>query len=335
MSSVAMASHPRLGFLGVGWIGRQRMDAIEKSGVARVAAVSDPADDRARAALDGAPGARRAASFDELLGMEIDGLVIATPSALHARQSLAALERGLPVFCQKPLGRTAGEAREVVDAARRRNLSLGVDLSYRFTQAAQAVASCVGTGELGDVFAVDLTFHNAYGPDKPWFYDRRLSGGGCLIDLGVHLLDLAGWTLGFPQVLGVSSTLFAAGRRLGAGSEAVEDFAEARLDLAGGAVVRLTCSWRLHAGRDCVVEASFHGTRGGASLRNVDGSFYDFIGERHRGTSRDVLYEGVDDWGGRAAVDWARGVAAGEGFSPKADRLSDLHEVLDRIYGRV
>jgi predicted dehydrogenase len=48
------------------------------------------------------------------------------------------------------------------------------------------------------VFAVDLVFHNAYGPDKPWFYDPELSGGGCVMDLGVHLVDLALWSLDFP-----------------------------------------------------------------------------------------------------------------------------------------
>ena len=50
------------------------------------------------------------------------------------------------------------------------------------------------------MYAVELAFHNAYGPDKEWFYDRRVSGGGCVVDLGVHLIDLALWTLGFPDV---------------------------------------------------------------------------------------------------------------------------------------
>src|SRR5437868_1219219 len=123
-------------------------------------------------------------------------------------------------------------------------------------------------------------FHNAYGPDKPWFYDRRLSGGGCVIDLGIHLVDLALWALGRPAVTGVSSRLFASGRRLLPAGEAVEDYAEARLDLASGATVRLSCSWRLPAGQDAVIEAAFYGTRGGAALRNRNGSFYELAAER-------------------------------------------------------
>jgi predicted dehydrogenase len=62
------------------------------------------------------------------------------------------------------------------------------------------------SGELGRVFAVDLVFHNAYGPDKPWFYDPELAGGGCVMDLGVHLVDLALWSLDFPGVTAVTST---------------------------------------------------------------------------------------------------------------------------------
>ncbi|HYF56982.1 MAG TPA: gfo/Idh/MocA family oxidoreductase, partial [Salinarimonas sp.] len=72
----------------------------------------------------------------------------------------------------------------------------------------------------------------------------------------------------------------------------------------------------------------------GASLTNVNGSFYDFTAERLRGTARETLTLPPDAWGGRAAVDWARRLAWGEGFDPEAERLVTVAEVLDRIYGR-
>ncbi len=121
----------RLGFLGTGWIGRHRMEAVVRSGVAEVAAVADPAPERAEAALALAPGATLARSLEELLACGVDGVVIATPSALHGAQSRLALERGVAVFCQKPVGRTAAETREVVAAARRADLLLGADFCYR------------------------------------------------------------------------------------------------------------------------------------------------------------------------------------------------------------
>jgi len=325
---------PRLGFLGVGWIGRHRMKAILETNAIEVAAVADPSPEMAEEARRLAPGTKLVSTLDELLDEQVDGVVIATPSALHAEQSIRALERGAAVFCQKPLGRTAAEARAVVNAAREADRLLAVDLSYRFTEGMQRIREVVQSGGLGRIYAVDLVFHNAYGPDKPWFYDPALSGGGCVMDLGVHLVDLALWTLDFPSVSNVSSQLFADGEPLGIEPGRVENYAVATLGLSTGAVVRLACSWRLHAGCDAVISASFFGTGGGATLRNVNGSFYDFVAERYRGTAREELAQPPDEWGGRAAADWARRLAAEGQFDATAERLVEVAGVLDRIYGR-
>ena len=198
----------------------------------------------------------------------------------------------------------------------------------------RAIRALVASGEIGTVYAVDLVFHNAYGPDKAWFRDPRLSGGGCVIDLGIHLVDLALWTLDFPAVGDVSSRLYAQGARLQSNADVVEDHAVAQIDLAGGAVARLACSWNLSAGRDAVIEVTFHGTRGGASMKNVGGSFYDFVAERHDGTRTTLLAEPPDDWGGRAAAQWARSLADGARFDTRIERVVDVARVLDAIYGR-
>lgn len=322
---------PRLGFLGTGWIGRHRMSAIAAAGAGEAVAICDPSADCVREALAIAPDARTVASLEDMLALDLEGVVIATPSALHAEQSIAALTAGVPVFCQKPLGRSAGEVEQVIAAARRADRLLGVDLSYRHTAAALAVAELVRTGALGDIFAVDLVFHNAYGPDKPWFYDPAQSGGGCVVDLGVHLVDLALWMLDFPAVNDVDARLFAQGAPVSDG--VVEDYASARFS-AGGADVRLACSWRLNAGREAVIEASFYGTRGGATLRNRDGSFYDFTAERLEGTGSVRLADPPDEWGGRAAVAWAAQLARSPRYDAAADRYLASAVVLDRIYGR-
>jgi predicted dehydrogenase len=327
-------ARPRLGFLGVGWIGRHRMQAIVETGAVEVAGIADASPEMAAEAGKLAPHAPIVSSLDELLDLGVDGVVIATPSALHAEQSIRALERGAAVFCQKPLGRTAAEAQGVVDAARAADRLLGVDLSYRHTEGMRAIREIVRSGELGRIYAVDLVFHNAYGPDKPWFYDRALSGGGCVMDLGVHLVDLALWTLDFPGVTGVSAKLFAGGEPLDARPPKVEDYAAATLALDTGTAVQLACSWRLQAGRDAIISAAFYGTSGGAALRNVDGSFYDFVAERYRGTARETLSGPPDAWGGRAAAHWAMRLAGGERFDGEAERLVGVARVLDRIYGR-
>ncbi|HEY8507112.1 MAG TPA: Gfo/Idh/MocA family oxidoreductase [Steroidobacteraceae bacterium] len=329
---------PRIGFLGVGWIGSHRLQAVAESGVAQVVAIADASPETARSARGRiqaqAPEARVMADLASLLNADLDGVVIATPSGMHAVQSIAALERGLAVFCQKPLARTAHEARTVIDVARRKQRLLEVDFCYRNVAGVAQLAQLARQGALGEIYAVDLTFHNAYGPDKTWFYDPLQSGGGCVMDLGVHLVDLALWVLGFPQVAAVSSRLYAGGQRLSPALEAIEDYAVAEIVLLNHCVIRLACSWRLPAGREAVIDASFYGTRGAASLRNVNGSFYDFTVEHHEGTRSHALSMPPDAWGGRTICAWARRLGEGCGFDPAAEHFADVSAVIDAIYQR-
>jgi predicted dehydrogenase len=322
----------RLGFLGVGWIGRHRMEAILSSGAGEAAAIADASEEMVREAVKLAPGATVAADLGALLRDDLDGLVIATPSAQHAEQAIRALQHGVAVFCQKPLGRNGDEVQAVITAARAANRLLGVDLSYRHTAAMRRIRELLKANELGQVFAVDLTFHNAYGPDKPWFYDKALSGGGCVIDLGIHLVDLALWALDFPEVESVSSRVMSKGQILPPSSDQVEDYAVATLTLKNGTVVRLACSWHLQAGREAVIEAHFYGTNGGAAMCNVEGSFYNFSAERFTGTGRERIVGPPDDWGGRAAISWVRQLAEKKDFDPACERLADAAYIIDEIY---
>lgn len=325
-------NRPRIGFLGTGWIGRSRMEAIVATGLVEPVAIVEPDEGCSAEALKLAPSARLLPSYAAMLDEGLDGIVIATPSALHAEQAIAGLHSGAAVFCQKPLGRSAGEVRGVVDAAKDADRLLAVDLSYRHTAAIEAVAEALAAGKLGSVFAIDLTFHNAYGPDKSWFYDRELSGGGCVMDLGVHMVDLAMWLLAFPPVEQVASSLFANGRRLAPGAREVEDYAIGTIGLGGGVTVRLACSWHLNAGQDAVIEAAFHGTDASAVMRNLNGSFYDFETRINRGTHAEVVASAPDAWGGRAAAHWARRVAKGDRYDTSAETNLKVAGVLDRIY---
>ena len=327
-----MTARPRVGFLGVGWIGRHRMEAMLATGLVEAAAIADPSPEMATEAARLAPDAAIVGGLRELLDLGLDGIVIATPSALHAEQSIACLERGTAVFCQKPLGRTADEAAAVVAAARSADRLLEVDLSYRFTDGMGRVRELLRSGELGRIYAADLVFHNAYGPDKPWFYDRKLAGGGCLMDLGVHLVDLLLWALDFPDIANVRGRTFHQGAPLLPGSDQVEDYAVGTLALEDGATAQLACSWRLHAGREAIISATFYGTDGGVSFRNVGGSFYDFAAERFRGTETELLTDAPEQWGGRAAAQWATRLANGDRFCGEAERLVDAARIIDRLY---
>jgi predicted dehydrogenase len=325
---------PRLGFAGVGWIGRNRLQALAESALVEISAVTDPDETCVQACREIAPGTQVIGSFEDLLAQDLDGIVIATPSALHAAQTIAALNRGCAVFCQKPLGRNVGEVRRVVEAARRADRLLGVDLSYRWTRAASLTRDVVRSGRLGRVFTIDLIFHNAYGPNKPWFYDLQRAGGGCVMDLGVHLVDLALWTLDFPEIVEVHSRLYNKGVLLKRNSAVVEDFATAQLATADHAALALQCSWNLHVGCDAVIAARFYGERGAVFFENVSGSFHDFTARVCTGTQATSLTGPPDAWCGRSAVEWARRLQKSRRFDPEAEEHVAVAEVLDRIYGR-
>ncbi len=337
-SATTAVSRPRLAFLGVGWIGKNRMEALIKNETIEVAGIADPSRDNLDAALAVAPNATTYGSFEEILDSDVDGVVIATPSALHAEQSIAALNKGKAVFCQKPLGRNAAETEAVVEAARRNNLLLGVDLCYRHTCFRQ-IHDIIQSGELGHIYATELTFHNAWGPGKEWFYDPKRSGGGCVVDLGIHLIDLALWTLKGTKVQDVCSSLFSGGSTLKDPETQVEDYATALINLTNEqqekTAIHLNCSWNLPAGKEADIQANFYGTKGGVAFRNINGSFYDFRALRLNGTQTEVLFEGPDEWGVRAVGEWAERLAAGKKFDPEANTIVEVAKVLDRIYGRI
>lgn len=325
-----------LGFIGVGWIGKNRMEVLQQKANTSAVAIFEPDKDNAKAALDSTKKAVNFKSEEEIYRVKrLDGLVIATPSAMHAEQSIKALKAGKAVFCQKPLGRTAAEVREVVEASKAADKLLAVDLSYRYTKAFEAINKLIKNGEIGDIYAVDLVFHNAYGPDKEWFYDLKRSGGGCVMDLGIHLVDLALWSLGFPKVKEVNSHLFYQGRKLAPQEEQVEDFASVSMTSEKDTLINLECSWHVSAGKDAVIEAKFYGTKGGAAFKNINGSFFDFTSEKYNGTQTETLVNPPDDWSGRAGVVWAEEVLKGKGFDPEtAEEFIQTAEIIDRIYGR-
>ena len=325
-----------LGFIGVGWIGRNRMEAILNNTNAQISAISEPSEENAGAALKSAKNAILKESAEEMYADDdLDGIVIATPSAMHAQQSIKALNSGKAVFCQKPLGRTAKEVKEVISASKKADKLLAVDLSYRYTKAFQAVHNLLQNGEIGDIYAVNLVFHNAYGPDKEWFYDIKKSGGGCVMDLGIHLVDLALWSLDFPEISEVKSHLFHKGKKLTTFEEHVEDFASVSMTSDKDKIINLECSWHVSAGKDAVIEAKFYGTKGGAAFKNLNGSFYDFTAEKYNGTQAETLVNPPDDWGGRAGVVWVKNIINHNKFDEKsAAEYIKTAEVIDRIYGR-
>jgi predicted dehydrogenase len=330
----APPAHARLGLVGAGRSALHFLRALTPDHafevVARCPAPGDAATDIALLA----PRAAVVRSFDELLAAGVEGVLISCPTAARVEQAIAAAERGIAVFCQRPVGRDAAETRRVIAAARRANVLLGVDMSLRLTDAMRILRSTVQAGELGDIYAVDLVYHNANGPAHEWARNVTLSGGGCVMDSGISMIDIALWTLGFPRVTGVTSRLFARGERIEAGSLAAEDYATALIELDTGVTVNMSSAWNLPIGQNARIAATFYGTEGGGTLRNINGSYYDFISELFHGTHRHALTTQPDNWLGRAEMLWADGVARGDHYDPWVEGVADVATVVDRILGK-
>lgn len=325
---------PKLAFVGLGWIGRNRLQAAVDSGFADVLMVTDPSEACINEALSIAPGSVAVSSFNDAIHHpEINGIVIATPSNMHKEQAIRAFKNKKAVFCQKPLGKNSSEVGKIIETARRANRLLGIDFYYRYVAAFQMITHHIRSGEMGKIFAVDLKFHNAYGPDKPWFYDVNTSGGGCVLDLGIHMLDLMLYALDFPSVKKLRSRLYAKGQR--AKKNDVEDYANVLMDLDNDASATLSCSWNLQAGQEAQIEAIFYGTKGSLALKNINGSFADFEAHRYWGTKTEVIAHPPDAWGSRALIRWIRNLGADTGFNKEAECYLPSAQLVDRIYGRV
>src|SRR3989440_8659505 len=189
---------PRLGFLGVSASGCCGLAELASGDIAIPTLLWDISAEALTRGLALVPDATLVATPVDLLEADIDGVVITMPNPLHAGLAMAALSRGLAVFCEAPLGRNAIEVARVVSAARAANRLLTADLSYRFTNAMRAVRGVVRDGMIGEIFAAELTFHNAYRPDD----------GGGVVDIGPHLGGLALRALEVPAVTAHARRLF-------------------------------------------------------------------------------------------------------------------------------
>jgi predicted dehydrogenase len=336
MTSPAFAlrpSPPRIGFLGIGWFGLKRLDWVGRTGVASVAAVCDPARDRVARARALATGATVCSSLDQLIDLELDGVVISTPGADYAAQCIECLDWGLPVFCQRPLARSAAETTAVVLEAQGQDCLLDVDLSFRQAVAVEAIRDLAGSGGLGELYRARLCFHNSSATEQAWPQHPRLTGGGCVADLGIHLVDLAVRVMGSPVASVERRQLSGEDPHRRPPEDLADDHARALLRLESGAEVQIDCSWSPTLGVDASIEAHFVGTRGEARLRNVNGG-YDFRATHTRGMHTRVLVEPPDDWAPRALASWARRLGEGAGFDCEAWDMVHLARVVDEIYER-
>ncbi len=181
-----------------------------------------------------------------------DLVMVALPNYLHKPVTLEALEAGAHVICEKPMAMTVAEAEAMHAAAKSRNRRLGINFSQRFTPAHRTLKHLADSGALGDIYHgyCSWTRRDNIPRFGGWFGQKDLSGGGPLIDLGVHRIDLSLWLMGHPKVVSVSGVVHhqigvPRGREHGVPFD-VEDFATGLVRFENGASLVLEVSWAGH-----------------------------------------------------------------------------------------
>ena len=150
----------------------------------------------------------------------LDAISIAVPNFLHAQIAIEALERGLHVYCEKPMATKLEDAKKMVETAERQNKRLMIGMSQRFKPQSLALHGLVERGELGDVYYARTTWirrrgtpviHFSSGGSMgrgAWFVDKEKAGAGALFDIGVHMFDLTWWLMGNPKPVSVSAASY-------------------------------------------------------------------------------------------------------------------------------
>lgn len=213
-----------------------------------------------------------------------DIVSIATPNKLHKPLTLAAFDAGAHVFCEKPMAMNSDEAHEMIAASKAAGKRLMIDFSFRFTPQSWQLKKEIESGLLGDIYYAHTQWLRRCGIPGfgGWFGQKSLSGGGPLIDLGVHRLDLALWLMNHPKPTWVmSSTYDHIATKLAKESNHtfdVEDFATAMIKFENGATIDLTASWASHIKEKELIETRLLGTEGGIIQHNLNEG-YDFAYE--------------------------------------------------------
>ncbi|MED3564093.1 Gfo/Idh/MocA family oxidoreductase [Bacillus xiapuensis] len=210
---------------------------------------------------------------------DVDAVSICTWNNTHAELSIAALKNGKHVLVEKPLCMTVEEALRVEVAVNQSNKTFQVGFVRRFATNTKVLKSFIDQGKLGEIYYAKASCLRRLGNPGGWFADHERSGGGPLIDLGIHIIDICWYLMGRPKVKSISGNTY---RQLGnrgnvenlrfykaadydQAKNTVEDLANALITFENGASLLVDVSFTLHAKKD-EIQVKLYGTKGGAEL---------------------------------------------------------------------
>jgi len=254
-----MAAKLNVGVVGAGFAGRSHMQGYKNVEDANLIAVCDVGKERAQEAADkfGIPNVFT--DYEEMLKMdELDAISVCLPNVMHMPATVAGLEAGKHVLCEKPLAANAEQAAKMVEAAEKSGKTLAMSLNFRYQGSALTAKKLIDSGELGEIYYAKTAMLRNNSIPKGWFHVKEKSGGGPLLDLAAHVLDMTWWLMGRPEPVSASGTTFAklgvAGKGMGSwgvgygdGPVDIEDLAIGLIRFEGGQSLFVEVSWALHS----------------------------------------------------------------------------------------
>ncbi|WP_194543926.1 Gfo/Idh/MocA family protein [Paenibacillus sp. JZ16] len=269
-----------VGVIGTGSISAMHLQSYEKHANTNLLAVCDLNEERAQRAAEKYGATKVYTDYNELLAdPEIDAVSICTWNNTHAEISIAALNAGKHVLVEKPLCRTVEEALQVQEAVKSSGKLLQVGFVRRYDPNAQMLREFADKGEFGDIYFAKASSVRRLGNPGGWFSDIERSGGGPLIDIGVHVIDLCWYMMGRPKPVSVSANTY---RKLGnrsnvrnlsfykaadydAEKNTVEDMANAMIRFENGASLLVDVSFTLHS-KENLQSVKLYGDKGGFEI---------------------------------------------------------------------
>ncbi len=272
----------RIGIIGCGGIANgKHMPSLSKLPEVEMVAFCDLIEERAQKAAKeyGVPGAKVFTDYKELLKLDLDVVHVLTPNKQHSFITVDALEAGKHVMCEKPMAINSAEAKKMLDAAKRTGKKLTIGYQNRQRPDSQYLHALCERGDLGEIYyAKALAIRRRAVPTWGVFLNEYEQGGGPLIDIGTHALDLTLWMMNNYDVNYVVGTKY---RKLADDTDqgnawgqwdpktfTVEDSAFGFIVMKNGATIVLESSWALNIADPIEASCTLCGTKGGSDMND-------------------------------------------------------------------
>ncbi|RMD74046.1 MAG: gfo/Idh/MocA family oxidoreductase, partial [Lentisphaerae bacterium] len=277
----------RLGVIGAGFIAGVHLSKFQNIEGVVLKGITDLRPERAQALKDKYGIEKVYDSADALIqANDIDAVIVASANRYHAEHAIKALQQGKHVLCEKPMALNSSQAREIVKTQKSTGRTLMVAHQMRWEGISQTIKQQIDKGELGKIYNAKAGWWRRCGIPGwgSWFTRMEESGGGPLIDIGVHMLDLSIWLMGNPRPVAVFGSTYAefGPRKMGIGGWGtpewdgvfnVEDLATALIKMDNGATLTLEVSWAVNTDSTQKPFINLMGTEGGASYYGGRGVF--------------------------------------------------------------